>query len=122
MTIDCCDLVATSRFWRDALRYREQGEPAPDATFHALFAPEGAGGLHHVTLQRVPEPKSVKNRAHLDLFVDDLDSEVDRLVALGASIVSEAVEFDDGFRSVVMGDPEGHELCVVERRHGVSAE
>lgn len=117
VTLDCTDIVVTSKFWREALRYRQQDEgPAADQPFHALFAPEGVGGLHHLTLQRVPEPKSAKNRVHLDLFVDDLATEVARLVTLGALVLEEQPEADDGFASVVMADPEGNELCVVARQ------
>jgi len=34
--------------------------------------------------QRVAEPKRAKNRLHLDLLVEDVDAEVDRLLRLGA--------------------------------------
>ncbi|MGA9870544.1 MAG: VOC family protein [Rhodococcus sp. (in: high G+C Gram-positive bacteria)] len=50
--------------------------------FHALVSPNG--GLHHLTLQSVEEPKAGRNRVHLDIFVDDLDSEMLRLADLGA--------------------------------------
>lgn len=75
-----------------------------------MGAPAGVGGLHHLTLQRVAEPKGTKNRAHLDLFVDDLDAEVARLVELGASVRE---EHHGHFRTSVLADPEGNEFCVV---------
>ncbi len=72
--------------------------------------------------QRVPEPKVVKNRMHLDVNVDvtepgdagerqrAIDAEVQRLVPLGArrlrSVTDEAGYF------VVMQDPEGNEFCL----------
>jgi predicted enzyme related to lactoylglutathione lyase len=69
-------------------------------------------------LQRGPEPKSGKNRLHLDLHHDDGPAEVERLVALGASRVgavnTEYLELD-GTRFQVMADPEGNEFCVVWR-------
>ena len=58
----------------------------------------------------VPEPKTIKNRLHIDLRPDDRDAEVERLVGLGASRV------DVGQRNeswVVLADPEGNEFCVL---------
>jgi hypothetical protein len=69
-------------------------------------------------LQRVPEPKQGKNRLHLDLHPDDGPATVERLLALGASLVGEVQEeflADHGTRFQVMADPEGNELCVVWR-------
>ena len=115
ITLDCNDMVTVAAFWRDALGYLEQGPPSTGAVFHGLMAPKDQGGLHHLTLQRVPELKGAKNRMHLDLFVDDLDAEVARLTALGGSIVQEVPAEPGGFRVTIMGDPEGHEFCVVQR-------
>jgi predicted enzyme related to lactoylglutathione lyase len=112
VTLDCNDIVRIARFWREALGYEEEAAPTPDAEFHGLGAPANGSGLHHLTLQQVTEPKSTKNRAHLDLFVDDLDAEVARLVALGATL---AQEHHGHFRTSVMTDPEGNEFCVVRR-------
>lgn len=112
VTIDCVDMRAAAAFWREALGYDEPVALADDAQFHALVAPDG--GLHHLTLQRVEEPKTVKNRAHLDLFVDDLDAEVSRLVQLGASVLAEHDD-EHGYRTTVLADPTGNELCVVQR-------
>lgn len=73
------------------------------------------GGLHHQTLQRVPETNAIKSRVYLDLFVDDLDTEVVRLVDLGATVVAEHDD-DGGYRTAMLGDPEHNEFCVVRRR------
>ena len=61
-------------------------------------------------LQAVTEPKPGKNRLHFDLHPPDVDGEVARLVALGATRGNEIDEF--GTRWVVMTDPEGNEFCV----------
>jgi hypothetical protein len=65
-----------------------------------------------VFLQRVPEPKTVKNRVHLDLQVgpDRHDVEVQRLSGLGATVAW--VTDDRGPRTTTMRDPEGNEFCV----------
>ncbi|MGC9962466.1 MAG: VOC family protein [Acidimicrobiales bacterium] len=62
--------------------------------------------------EKVPESKLAKNRMHVDLFDSD-PAAVDRLVALGASIVGEHQIGDH--RWTVMQDPEGNEFCVAER-------
>jgi len=82
MTLDCVDVRVAAIFWKAALGYDEPVPFADGAQFHSLVSPDG--GQHHLTLQAVSEPKSVKNRAHLDLFVDNLDAEMSRLVGLGA--------------------------------------
>jgi hypothetical protein len=58
----------------------------------------------------VPEPKTAKNRVHFDLRGGDMESEVRRLVTLGASKVELFEKPGDVF--TVMRDPEGNEFCV----------
>ncbi|HXW43288.1 MAG TPA: VOC family protein [Streptosporangiaceae bacterium] len=72
--------------------------------------PEGRGP--RLFFQRVPEPKTAKNRVHLDLPVDagQLDSEVDRLCAAGATLAW--WNSYPGHRAAVMRDPEGNEFCL----------
>ncbi|MGI8693584.1 MAG: VOC family protein, partial [Geodermatophilaceae bacterium] len=62
--------------------------------------------------QAVPEPKTVKNRMHLDLSVgpDARDSEVTRLEGLGATVLAHVDA--DGSQHVTMADPEGNEFDV----------
>jgi predicted enzyme related to lactoylglutathione lyase len=65
-------------------------------------------------LQRVAEGKSVKNRMHLDIEVDDVEAEVVRLEALGARRVDGGALSEHGSSWQVMVDPEGNELCVCD--------
>jgi Glyoxalase-like domain len=58
--------------------------------------------------QEVREQKLGKNRVHLDLVSDDRRGDVDRLLSLGASVLS---EHDD---HTVLADPEGNEFCLYE--------
>jgi hypothetical protein len=70
---------------------------------------EAPGVSPRLFFQLVPEPKTVKNRVHLDLKCDEVASETDRLVGLGARVLStrgpQAVW-------VVLADPEGNEFCL----------
>ena len=117
VTIDCADPERIADFWQAALGFaRRVGDGRPYITLS-----DGGGNsrmLNHLTIQRVPEAKAAKLRAHLDLFTGDMDSEVARLVALGASLLVPAADETAGhlgFRATVMADPEGSEFCVVSR-------
>jgi hypothetical protein len=59
--------------------------------------------------QRVPEPRTLKNRVHFDIEAEDSAAELDRLIALGATVNEVQAN-----RSVtVLADPEGNEFCLV---------
>lgn len=105
LTLDCVDLGGTAVFWQEALGYRREG------TIRDRFV-SLAGDGPALTLQRVPEHKSVKNRLHLDLFVADVDAEVARLESLGATRLTRTPCEEFGQRWFVLADPEGHEFCV----------
>lgn len=63
-----------------------------------------------LALQRVPEPKVAKNRAHVDLRLDDLDAVTALVEELGGARLADHEE--EGFRWRVMRDPEGNEFCL----------
>ena len=65
-------------------------------------------------IQRVPEPKTVKNRVHLDVHVDDLDEGTARVEALGGRWIEpgNTRDIEGGFLWRVMADPEGNEFCI----------
>ena len=62
-------------------------------------------------LQKVPELKTVKDRLHLDLYVDDPESLVGRLVDAGAKPLDESGAEGESWWQV-MTDPEGNEFCI----------
>jgi predicted enzyme related to lactoylglutathione lyase len=70
-------------------------------------------GSPHLSFQVVPEPKAVKNRVHLDVYVDALGPATEAAEALGATLIGEAVQEEDS-RFQVLADPGGNELCLVE--------
>lgn len=67
-------------------------------------------GVRRLGFIKVPEPKAVKNRVHLDLHSDDRGKAVARLTGLGATQVAE--HEIPGLRWTVLLDPEGNEFCV----------
>ena len=137
VTFDCGDPAALAGFWAEVLGYVLQPPPPGFETWDqaldawgvpedqrnsrsALVDPDGHGP--RVFLQRVPEGKTAKDRQHLDVRAapglqgDDrmaaLETECERLVALGA-IRQERFE-PGGMNAghLVMLDPEGHEFCL----------
>ena len=66
-----------------------------------------------ILFQKVPEPKVVKNRAHIDFDAGDMATEVGRVLELGGSVIAERNLGD--FRWTVVADPEGNEFCITIR-------
>ena len=82
VAIDCADAAALARFWADVLgRQVAEGSTAERAV---LLAGDGDTSGPRITFNKVPEPKIVKNRLHLDLISDTFDAETERLLSLGA--------------------------------------
>jgi hypothetical protein len=134
IVFDCADPAVMMAFWGPALGYLPEPPPPgyaswadfaadrdiPRSEWHgALQDPAGEGP--RLFFQIVPEPKTVKNRVHLDIGVTPrrgtvaeqrgpIAAKVAELVALGATEV-ETIE-EGGGMFTVMRDPEGNEFCV----------
>jgi uncharacterized protein (DUF1786 family) len=105
VTFDCADALVVARFWAAALGGEVDADGTPDKAF--VEAP-GWGGPN-LWFQRVPEPRTAKNRVHFDLRAPrTVAEEVARLEKLGATVF--AVHEQEGL--TVMQDPEGNEFCV----------
>ncbi len=66
-----------------------------------------------IVLQRVPEAKTGKNRAHFDLVVDELEGPTEKALALGATWLEPGTTRElMGFQWRCMADPEGNEFCL----------
>jgi len=107
LVLDCAEPRALVAFWREALDYREYftGDSV------AVLVPK-EGNAPPLVLQGVPEPRVAKNRMHLDIVVDDIEAEVARLVALGATRIDGEHQHFGETRWVRMADPEQNEFCV----------
>jgi hypothetical protein len=137
VTFDAADPPALAAFWGELIGYVEQDPPegfdsweawavANDLPreswddYTARVDPDGVGP--RLYFQRVPEPKTAKNRVHLDLAVGGgrgtppeesrrlVAAAVERAVAAGATKLREVDERDEHW--VVMADPEGNEFCL----------
>jgi hypothetical protein len=90
------------RFWAQALGLRFE----PDDDAGSLVGDEPA---QRVWMNVVPEPKTAKHRVHIDVNA----ASTDELIALGATMLEPAEEFDRPWS--VMADPEGGEFCAFIR-------
>ena len=106
VTFDCADPRTLSAFWSEVTGY-EPTEVRDD--FARLRAPDHRG-VRHLLFFKVPEAKTVKNRMHVDLATREVEPEIARLVALGATEIEHRE--GNGTRWVVMNDPEGNEFCI----------
>lgn len=106
VTIDCAEPTRLAPFWTEALGYKIVHDM--DGAFLVL-AEEGGDGPW-LGLQKVGEPRSGKNRVHLDMETDDREADVRRLVDLGATVQAE--HKNPGFAWTVLADPDGNEFCV----------
>ena len=141
MTIDCADPALVARFWCTALGYVEADPPKGwdtwDAFLTEMNVPEDewndgaslsdlAGVLPSISFLKVPEPRTVKNRLHLDPQVGGGRSETqelreqrirafaDRLITAGATIVHEVPRDNStALDHLWMSDPENNDFCVV---------
>ncbi len=114
VTVDCHDPEMLAVFWNEALRW---GGTAVAADGSGAICGPTEGGMY-LEFVRVPEDKVVKNRVHLGCSAeefDDLDTEVERLVALGAIVAWEEdfpADVTTRYRNLVLRDPEGNEFCL----------
>jgi predicted enzyme related to lactoylglutathione lyase len=104
--IDTNDLAAASTFWRQVTGY-QVASTGDDHVY--LTDPAKAGPSLFV--QQVPEPRTGKNRLHIDLFSDDVEGEVARVRGLGAVEVQRHPSESGGW--VVLADPDGNQFCIV---------
>ena len=111
LTIDCADPERQAAFWAAVLGYQivdrgEHGEVEIASTPRSLPT---------LVFVRVPEPKTVKNRVHIDLNPTGADQaqKLERLLSLGAR----HVDVGQGQPSWwVLADPEGNEFCLLRTR------
>jgi hypothetical protein len=122
IVIDARSAAPLARFWAAVLGYqvRPYGQddldqlasigrtPETDPSV-AVDPPDGVVGPG-LFVKEVPEPKTGKNRLHIDVWLPGED--VDPLLAVGARVLREPDE-ESGWW--VLADPEGNEFCAIPR-------
>jgi Glyoxalase-like domain len=112
-TFDARNAYEQSVWWGELLGFAEDPDDPnlPGHVENMIFSPDGSIRLLFID---VPEAKQVKNRIHLDLVPTDRtrDEEVERVLAMGATVVDD-LRKPDGSGWVVLADPEGNELCIL---------
>lgn len=108
ITFDCADPRAQAAFWSQVTGLPVTREPDAESSDAAVGHVGDRPRLYFV---HVPEPKTVKNRVHLDVMPADRtqDEELTRLTGLGATVISDP---RPEFGWVVLADPEGNEFCL----------
>ncbi len=109
LVLDCADADRLADFWAAALGYRRLGSAG---NYRSLVDPDRISPK--LILQEVAEPKTAKNRLHLDLHAADIEAEASRLVGLGATRTRDEPFLEHGTSWILMADPEGNEFCVCE--------
>jgi len=108
LIVDAHDPAGLGRWWQEALGWVVVSDDPEE--FEIRPAAERLPGLLFVLVE---DPKTVKNRLHLDFRPDDRDAEVERLLELGAT----RADVGQGEEPwVVLADPEGNEFCVLASR------
>jgi predicted enzyme related to lactoylglutathione lyase len=108
--IDCDDLDQAVAFWWAALKATEEPLSAESGrVYRQLRLPDSE---IRILLQRTDDAKTSKERMHLDLETDDVEAEVQRLEALGATRWDHQQR--RGFDFWVLRDPWGNEFCVLQ--------
>jgi predicted enzyme related to lactoylglutathione lyase len=105
VTFDSSDPAQLAGWWAE--QFGGQTQELLPGEFFAVIRSEGP----RLGFQQVADPTPGKNRVHLDFGAADVDAEVSRLVAAGATEVDRH-SLGDNFRWVVLTDPDGNAFCM----------
>jgi predicted enzyme related to lactoylglutathione lyase len=111
LSFDTANAAKIAGFWAEVL-----DRPIIDgatAQFAAIGVTDAETTGPRLMFHQVPEGKVVKNRLHLDVMTDDLDSETERLLRLGARVLNRASTTGLGWTT--LADPDGNEFDLIAR-------
>ena len=109
VTFDCADAATLAGFWGDVLGRQVADDPTSE---HAVLLPsDGDPSGPRIVFNKVPEPKTVKNRLHLDVISDTFDAETEHLLSLGAQRLRDVQR--DKSRWTTFADIEGNEFDLI---------
>ncbi len=109
--VDARDPSSLATFWQSVLGWRRTHEEPDEVVLEPPMGSAEDGVVPDLLFLKVDDPKTVKNRLHIDLRPDDQQAEVERLEALGAARVSVGQTAEATW--VVLADPEGNEFSVL---------
>ena len=110
LVIDVDDLDRGTSFWTAALGAEEERLPLDSSmVYRRLRLPDSD---IRILLQRTHDPKTAKASMHLDLETDNVEAEVQRLEALGATRRDH--QHERGYDFWVLHDPWHNEFCVLQ--------
>ena len=103
VVIDSQNAAAIADFWSRLL-----DRPVVDGAnqYFAVVPPAPDGSVPALMFLAVPEPRSGKNRVHLDLVSPDQPAAVERAIGLGATRIGDFTEY--GTTWTTLTDPEGN--------------
>jgi hypothetical protein len=109
VAVDCADALTLAQFWADVLGRRVAADSTAE---HAVLPADGTDtGRPLIVFNVVPEPKTVKNRLHLDLISGTFDAETERLLSLGARRLRDMQT--EKARWTTFADIEGNEFDLI---------
>ena len=111
MCVDSTEPGPIAHWWAELLGWRITFEDADEVVLEPPAGSLEDGVVPDLLFLKVPEPKTVKDRLHIDLRPDDQAAEVARAEALGARRVDVGQSEDDSW--VVLADPDGNEFCIL---------
>lgn len=111
VVIDCISFDKMLAFWQEALHY----VPRKPASGGWVVLQDPAGRNTNVSLNQVSVSEKLmgRNWLHFDLYANDREREVERLLKLGATRHPQAYEPDDDF--IVLEDPDANLFCIVQK-------
>jgi catechol 2,3-dioxygenase-like lactoylglutathione lyase family enzyme len=111
VVIDCVNFDKMVTFWREVLHYVPSSPPSDGW----VVLQDSEERNTNVSLNQVrPSEKKLNVRSwlHFDLYTEDQEGEVERLLRLGATRHPQEYDPDDDF--IVLEDPDGNLFCVVD--------
>jgi predicted enzyme related to lactoylglutathione lyase len=110
VTFDCANPYELATFWSKVTGWPVSADDEPGDNEVLVETPDPVPGMLFIG---VPDAKTVKNRMHIDWQPTERtrDEEVDRILALGATIHQDHRQ-PDGRGWVTLLDPEANEFCI----------
>jgi hypothetical protein len=115
LCIDCENPPELASFWEAALGWRRTHDVPDEVVIEPPAGSAEDGVSPDIVFLKVHDQKAVKNRLHIDLRPDDQQTEVERLLALGARRVEVGQSEDPRTTWEVLADPEGNDAIGVPR-------